>query len=257
MTLNDGDIEAEIAAGRLIENAAVGGSAGACYELRMGAVYYDLTEGGRRFALNPGEVALIKPGHRVVLITAEVLNIPDDILVRVISKGALFSVGLSPVATYADPGFNGNLGIVTQNISDKFIELPQGEAIAKADFTRLTGPAANLYQGQHGFQMGIWPIKTHLQKAYHEVANDPRVLSEQEEAFVLLPLATRTIIRRMEMTQIWTLAAVFLALFVNTAALFLISSKWVDQVWGIVGNLAASGLIAVATIFGNFVRRNR
>ncbi|MGR8927034.1 dCTP deaminase domain-containing protein (plasmid) [Rhizobium leguminosarum] len=257
MTLNDNDIEVEIAAGRLIENAAMGGIAGACYELRMGTVYYDLTEGGKRFALKPGEVALIKPGHRVVLITAEVLKIPNDILVRVVSKGALFSVGLSPVATYADPGFNGNLGIVTQNVSDKFVELPQGEAIAKADFSQLTAPAAHLYQGQHGFQVGIWPIKTHLQKAYHEVKDDPRVLSEQEEAFLLLPVATRTIIRRMEMTQIWTLVAVFLALFANTATLFLISSNWVDQVWGIVGNLAASGLIAAATIIGNFVRRSR
>jgi hypothetical protein len=36
---------------------------------------------------------------------------------------------LNPVATHADPGFGGNLGIVTQNLSDKFIELPQGEPI--------------------------------------------------------------------------------------------------------------------------------
>ncbi|MBP0580625.1 hypothetical protein J8I29_14970 [Labrys sp. LIt4] len=255
MTLNDSEIEAEIAAGRLIENATIGGCTGACYELRMGTVYYDLTENGKRFELKPGEAALIKPGHRVVLITSEILRIPDNILVRVVSKGALFSIGLSPVATYADPGFHGNLGIVTQNISDKFIELPQGESIAKADFSRLARPVTHPYHGQHGFQVGIWPIKTHLQKTYCDVAEDPRVLSEQEEAFALLPVATRTIIRRMETTQIWTLVAVFFALIVNAAALFLISTDWIDQVWGIVGNLAASGLIAIGTIFANFVRR--
>jgi dCTP deaminase len=78
-----------------------------------------------------------------VLITAEDLAIPDDILVRVVSKGSLFSIGLSPVATYADPGFTGNLGIVTENISDKYVELPQGEAIAKAGaHPILTGQSA-------------------------------------------------------------------------------------------------------------------
>ena len=128
-----------------IRGADPGRLAGACYELRMGNVYYDLTEGGKRFALAPGQIVLIKPGHRVVLITAEELEVPPDILVRVESKGSLFSVELSPVATYADPGFGGNLGVVTQNISDKYIELPQGEPIAKADFTRLTIRAARPY----------------------------------------------------------------------------------------------------------------
>src|SRR6185437_15268035 len=161
-TLSDVDIGREIQAGRLIRNAAPNRLAGACYELRMGNVYYDLTEGGKRFALTPGQMVLIKPGHRVVLITEEELAVPPDILVRVVSKGSLFSVGLSPVATYADPGFGGNLGIMTENISDKYVEIPQGEPIAKADFTRLTSPAMRLYQGQHGFQAGIWPIKTHL-----------------------------------------------------------------------------------------------
>ena len=136
-TLSDVDISAEIQARGLIRGADPGRLAGACYELRMGNVYYDLTEGGKRFALTPGQIVLIKPGHRVVLITAEELEVPPDILVRVVSKGSLFSVGLSPVATYADPGFGGNLGIVTENVSDKYIELPQGEPIAKADFTRL------------------------------------------------------------------------------------------------------------------------
>jgi dCTP deaminase len=51
----------------------------------MGNVYYDLTEGAKRFQLREGEAVLIKPGHRVVLITIEELSVPADILVRVIS----------------------------------------------------------------------------------------------------------------------------------------------------------------------------
>lgn len=254
-TLSDYDIGAEIKAGRLIRNADMKRLAGACYELRMGNVYYDLTEGGKRFALAPDQMVLIKPGHRVVLITSEELEVPVDILVRVVSKGSLFSVGLSPVATYADPGFGGNLGIVTENVSDKYIELPQGEAIAKADFTRLTSPAGHLYQGQHGFQAGIWPIKTHLQKDHGDVANDPRVRSEKEEAFALLPLATRTVIRRIEQTQLWTNFGLVLAILINSASLFMVGGKLVDNFYGIVGNLIASAIIGLATLFASIFRR--
>ncbi|WP_137935552.1 dCTP deaminase domain-containing protein [Mesorhizobium comanense] len=255
-TLSDVDIATEIQAQRLVRNADLRGLAGACYELRMGTVYYDLTEGGKRIALTPGQVVLIKPGHRVVLITAEDLDVPPNILVRVVSKGSLFSVGLSPVATYADPGFSGNLGIVTQNISDKYVELPQGEPIAKADFTRLSTAAEHLYQGQHGFQVGIWPIKTHLQKEHSDVAKDPRVRSEKEEAFALLPSATRTAIRRVENTQIWTNAGIFLAIIINAASLFAIGGKMEDNFYGIVGNLIASAIIGLAALFINFRRRN-
>lgn len=257
MTLNDRDIVVAIKNGRLISNFNSKGIAGACYELRMGNVYYDLTEGGKRFALAQGEEALIKPGHRVVLITAEELNVPPNLLVRVVSKGALFSIGLSPVSTYADPGFGGNLGIVTQNISDKYIVLPQGEPIAKADFTQLSGDAVRPYQGQHGFQAGIWPLKSHLQRDYSEVSSDKRVSSEKNEALALLPLPTRIAIERLEQTLILTLAAVFLAIVVNAAFLFLVEGKVVDQFWGIVGNLLASGIIGLVTILINILRRNR
>src|SRR5262249_16533468 len=107
-TLTDTEIIDEMARGRLVGNGDVRQVAGACYELRLGNVYYDLTESDRRVEVAPGENILIKPGHRVVLITYEELEVPDDVLTRIVSKGSLFSVGLSPVSTYADSGFSGN-----------------------------------------------------------------------------------------------------------------------------------------------------
>jgi len=111
--LTDGEIGAEMLAGRLIRNGQQTQIGPACYELRMGQIYYDLTEGARRFDVGQGGKVLIKPGHRVVLITQEELIIPTNMIARIISKGSLFSVGLSPVCTYADPGFAGNVGVVT------------------------------------------------------------------------------------------------------------------------------------------------
>lgn len=256
-TLSDNEIVAEMHVGRLIRGGEASQTAGACYELRMGTVYYDLTEAGRRFALSPGESVMIKPGHRVVLITAEELVVPEDIVVRVVSKGSLFSIGLSPVATYADPGFEGNLGIVTDNVSDKYIVLPQGEPIAKADFTRLSSSATKLYKGQHGFQAGIWPIKAHLQKSHPEVASDHRVRSEREEALALLPSATRIVIQRIERQQIWTDVGLLFALLFNVAALYAMNTSGSDFLFGVIGNLVASVTVGIFTVTTRYIARTR
>lgn len=253
--LNDSQILDEIEAGRLVRNANVIGLSGACYELRMGGVYYDLSENAKRFELTPGEKVLIKPGHRVVLITAEDVDIPANILCRIVSKGSLFSIGLSPVATYADPGFSGNLGIVTENVSDKYIELPQGEPIAKADFTRLSEPSAQPYVGQHGFQAGIWPIKTHLQKTHAEVKSDPRVQRERDEALSLLPSATRTIIKRIETTQAWINFGIFVAIGVNALALLAINKQWMDSVDAIVTNLVTNAVVGIGALLVTRIRK--
>jgi dCTP deaminase len=94
-TLSDADIGAEMRLGRLIRNGDNQQLAGACYELRLGNVYYDLTESDLPIQVRPGQDILIKPGHRVVLITHEELEVPTDVLARIVSKGSLFSIGLS------------------------------------------------------------------------------------------------------------------------------------------------------------------
>jgi dCTP deaminase len=195
-TLCDADIEAAMANGNLVRGGDVSQIGPACYELRMGTIYYDLTEGDRRIDASQSGKILLKPGHRVVLITQEELAVPANIIARVASKGSLFSVGLSPVSTYADPGFSGNLGVVTQNLSDKYIEIPVGEPIAKVDFSLLSNAVKRPYRGQHGFQTQIWPIKHYLQKTYQEVKHDPRVESEQAEADKILPRATANVLCR-------------------------------------------------------------
>lgn len=248
-TLNDTEINAEIALGQLVRNGDSRQVAGACYELRLGCVYYDLSEGDQPIQVKPGEEILIKPGHRVVLITHEELEVPDNILTRVVSKGSLFSIGLSPVATYADPGFSGNLGIVTQNVSDKYIVLPQLEPIAKADFTRLTGSAERPYRGQHGFATGIWPIKHQLQKSYVEIKDDPRVCDEKEEGYRLLPQATADVLRKLEYRESLIDSAILVAVVLNATAVFLVGNGLIDSFKGLVSNLVASVIVGLGVAF--------
>jgi dCTP deaminase len=243
--LTDGEIGAEMVAGRLIRNGDQTQVGPACYEARMGRVYYDLTEEARRFDVGEGGKALIKPGHRVVLITLEELLIPPNMIARIFSKGSLFSVGLSPVCTYADPGFSGNVGVVTQNISDKYIELPVGESIAKVDFIWLSKSVDYPYEGQHGYQTKIWPIKSQLHKTYAEVSNDPRVESEKDEAYKLLPQATSDLLRGMEKHQRFIDVAIIAALFINAALLCAISTNLVSTMVALVVNLITSAITAM------------
>ncbi|HEY8263238.1 MAG TPA: hypothetical protein VIG26_02660 [Methyloceanibacter sp.] len=173
--LVDHEIADAIARKELVLDADPEGCKGACYELRMGNVYYDLTEDEKRYPVPAGGDVLIKPGHRVVLITHELLALNDKVFARIVSKGSLFSVGLSAVATYADPGFHGRIGIVTQNIGNKYIVLPLLEPIAKVDFTVLETSAAHPYRGQHGYETKMWPVKTEMHRTREELAGDPRL----------------------------------------------------------------------------------
>lgn len=185
--LSDTDITEGILKDQFVKDGDTEQVNGACYELRLGKVYYDLTEGDHPILVDDKQKILIKPGHRVVLITQEKLDIPYNFIAQIVSKGSLFSIGLSPAATYADPGFTGNIGIVTQNISDKYIVSTPLEGIAKIMFTKLSGDAERPYRGQHGFDTQIWPIKHQLQKSYKEFSHDSRVGTEKEEGYRLLP----------------------------------------------------------------------
>jgi dCTP deaminase len=234
-----------MAAGELVRNGSPNRIGPACYELRMGNVYYDLTEGEKRIDASGSGTILIKPGHRVVLITHEELAIPHNIIARITNKGSLFSVGLSPVSTYADPGFSGNLGIVTQNLSDKYIQIPIGEPIAKADFSLLSSVVTTPYQGQHGFQMQIWPIKHQLQKTYDEVKDDPRVEDEEVESYKILPPATAKMLRRLERRQRIIDTAILATVFVNALVLAGVSTKFFDTTVAIATNLVSSAIVGV------------
>lgn len=244
-TLSNQEIEHEINHSRLVIGADGRQIGGASYELRLGSTYYDLSESDHPKDASAHGNILIKPGHRVVLISLEELDVPVNMLARIVSKGSLFSIGLSPVSTYADPGFRGNLGIVTQNISDKYVSLPLGEPIAKVEFSSLASNTTRPYQGQHGFQTRIWPIKHQFQKTHQEVASDSRVKSEAEEALAILPFATSRIIKRLVNRQKWFNVAILVNFLLGSLLLAGAVTKNLDPVISIVGNLISSAIVGV------------
>ena len=184
-TLNDSQIEEYSRDGKLfVSDFEPKQIRQACYELRSGNVYYDLTDGRRRYSLpNDGDI-LIKPHHMVVIITLEELRLPPDILGRILTKGAFFSLGLSPVNTYADPGFSGRLGIVMFNSSHNYIRIPVATSIAKIEFSRLSHAVNRPYSGQHGYETSIWPIRDDLILTAEQIQQDPRVVNPIDELTV-------------------------------------------------------------------------
>lgn len=243
--LSDQDIKSKIRNDELVLGGNLSHIGPACYEISMGSIYYDLTENNIRIDASEQGYVLIKPGHRVVLITLESLKIPNDVIARVTSKGSLFSIGLSPVSTYADPGFIGNLGIVTQNVSDKYIQIPIGEKIAKVDFSLLSSISENPYRGQHGYQTQIWPIKHQLQKTHEEIHNDPRVGTEEEEAFKILPQATVSALRTIQRKQRTIDISILFLLFICTLILVALSLNMIEPVVAVVTNLLSSAIIGL------------
>ncbi len=178
----DTDIISMCAQGELIEeNFEQTRVKQACYELRCGNVYYDLAKGSNPLSVGQGGNILLKPKQTLIIITMESLRLPPDILGRILTKGVLFSLGILPVNTYADPGFSGRLGIVFHNLSNSYIKITPGDAIAKIEFSRLQTPVSRPYEGQHGYQTQIWPIRTDMLVDEVEKKNDPRIGNPHEE----------------------------------------------------------------------------
>jgi dCTP deaminase len=181
-TLNDEDIKSLCQEGFLIEeNFDPIRIKQACYELRCGNVYYDLSNGNQRCVLTENDNLLLKPKQTLVVITMESLRLPAYILGRILTKGVLFSIGILPVNTYADPGFCGRLGIVLHNLSNSYLKIAPGEPIAKIEFSRLQSPVARPYEGQHGYQTEIWPIRTDMIMTKDEIHQDPRIGQPYDE----------------------------------------------------------------------------
>jgi dCTP deaminase len=181
-TLSDDDIKSFCDRGLLIEeNYIQTGVKQACYELRCGNIFYDIDKGNIRQTVDNTENILLKPKQTLVIITCESLRLPVDILGRILTKGMLFSIGILPVNTYADPGFSGRLGIVMHNLSNSYIKLKPGDAIAKIEFSRLEHPVSRPYEGQHGYQTSIWPIRTDMILDANEEKNDTRIGKPYDE----------------------------------------------------------------------------
>ncbi len=224
----------------------------ACYELRSGNIYYDLTLSKERLEIDDNGTILIKPGHLVVIITKEEISLPKDIIGRILTKGSFFSLGLSPVNTYADPGFKGKLGIVLYNCSSNYIAIPSGKSIAKLELSRLREEVETAYSGQHGYDTEIWPIQSQFIMKPEDIKKDSRIGSPIDELSGRFGSDFRLVTDRLFGYQRRILLAFFLVLAFNFFLLATVTAIGLPEQgsgWaiGILTNVTTGGLVFFLT----------
>jgi len=163
-TIRDADILMLAKSGELISEGFDDRSVKqACYELHASNIVYETAtsrEDKRVEVDNDGYI--LRPHSYVTVIVQERIELAANVMARVLTKGQLFSIGILPVCTYADPGFEGRLGITLCNASHRYIVIKPGQPIAKIEFSVLAAPVEHPYTGQHGYETQIWPIPVQL-----------------------------------------------------------------------------------------------
>ena len=192
MVLSDRDIRRQIAQGRiLIEPYDDDAVQPASVDLRLGSPL--LFEKESQLALiDPykpsndhwGTAELdetvhyaLQPGHFALGITAENVEIPDDIVGRLDGKSSLGRLGLvvHSTAGFVDPGWKGKLTLELSNLSNRPIALYRSMKISQISFVWLSSPAERPY-GSEGLnskyqgQMGPEPSRFHQNYAQPSAA---------------------------------------------------------------------------------------
>jgi dCTP deaminase len=197
----------------------------ACYELRASNIFYEtsaLREDKRVTADSSGYI--LRPSSHVTVIVLETIELPENVLARILAKGQLFSIGIVPVNTYADPGFVGRLGITLFNASHRHLVIEPGQAIVKIEFVKLNSPVLKPYKGQHGYETKIWPIPTQFY-AGKELLNkqkvDPSSLEEIEASYGPVVRSLEGRLRSYE-RKIWVQISITVVSFV---VIFIVARK--------------------------------
>ncbi|MBN1362756.1 MAG: hypothetical protein JW993_19310 [Sedimentisphaerales bacterium] len=114
-----------------------------------------------------GPFVEIAPHQVALLYTKEYVTLPDNMMAFIISRGLLFSLGLTPENTYADPGFQGTLYITIVNQSQGIIRLYKHMPLARMFVFRLAQPVGQSYVA--GTDIGIEQElrKTPIRRVWH------------------------------------------------------------------------------------------
>jgi len=160
--LSDGDIRAEIAAGRvgldpydatLLQPSSVDLRLDRHFRTFNNHAYThidpalqqdDLT---RVVAPPPDEAFVLHPGEFVLGSTYEVISLPDDIAGRLEGKSSLGRLGLLTHSTagFIDPGFSGHVTLELSNVANLPIRLWPGMKVGQLCLFRLSSPAEHPY----------------------------------------------------------------------------------------------------------------
>lgn len=171
MILSDKDIKKRLGGGDLaIEPFNRDNVEPSSVDLRLGSEFkyvvidkekpsIDLETGNKPEHVEESDEVVLSPGDFVLATTMERVEIPDDLVGKVLGRSSLGRLGLSvhQTAGYIDPGFEGQITLELSNCGPAPVRLSEGQRICQIVFTELSSPAErpyghekSQYQGQSG-----------------------------------------------------------------------------------------------------------
>jgi len=162
VVLSDGDIRAEIEAGRIVlepyvPEAVQPSSVDLHLDNRFRVFrnsrypYIDVREEQPELTelveIRDDEPFILHPGEFVLGSTLERVELPNDLVARLEGKSSLGRLGLliHSTAGYVDPGWEGNLTLELSNVANLPITLYDGMKIGQISFQRLSSPVEMAY----------------------------------------------------------------------------------------------------------------
>src|ERR1035438_10449742 len=119
------------------------------YDLRIGAVYKDHRDGGRRDLPDDGSkdsFITLLPGGAVVIETEEDLHVPRGMFGYIVPRVKWLQEGVSNTLSKVDPGYNGRLLVTLFNLGRITKKLPRKERFCSLVVHRVgTDPDVCLY----------------------------------------------------------------------------------------------------------------
>jgi dCTP deaminase len=174
--LSDGDIRAEVTAGRvalapfdpeMVQPSSVDVRLDRMFRVFENHRYphidpaQEQSELTREVEPEGDEPFILHPGEFVLGSSYEIVTLPDDIAARLEGKSSLGRLGLLTHSTagFIDPGFSGHVTLELSNVATLPIKLWPGMKIGQLCFFRLSSPSehpygssvyGSRYQGQRG-----------------------------------------------------------------------------------------------------------
>jgi dCTP deaminase len=127
------------------EGQLVAGSPNLSYDLRIGAVYKDHRDGGRRDIADDGSITLL-PGGAIIIETEEDLHIPQSMFGYIVPKVKWLQEAVSNTLSKVDPGYNSHLLVTLFNLGKKTATLSRRERFCSLVVHQVgTNPDVYLY----------------------------------------------------------------------------------------------------------------
>jgi dCTP deaminase len=112
-----------------------------------------LTPAGYDFSA--GDACDLPPKKQTLIVTAEHLEVPSDVLGTIYLKSSLCREALIGGFAVIDPGFRGKLTLSLFNTGESTVHIDKNEPLIQVVFHKTGEPCSNPYNGRYQDSLGL------------------------------------------------------------------------------------------------------